>query len=116
MSIVEVWPTGNMALLTKREADSISLTSQGDLYELYRNCSLAVLNSGNITDNSKELLDNYKSFEISVIRNERGLKLELIDPPQSSIVEGVVIKQLRNHLYAVLRDIVQYSNFRIYGT
>jgi len=111
MSIVEVWPTGNMALLTKREADSISLTSQGDLYELYRNCSLAVLNSGNITDNSKELLDNYKSFEISVIRNERGLKLELIDPPQSSIVEGVVIKQLRNHLYAVLRDIVQYSNF-----
>lgn len=107
MSVVDVWPVGAMALLTQTEADSISLSSKGDLYDLYRNCSLAVLNSGNITDNSKELLDNFKSFEINIIRNERGLKLELIDPPESSLVEGQVIKKQRKHLYAVLRDIVQ---------
>lgn len=111
MSIVDVWPVGSMALLTQAEADSLSLSSKGDLYDLYRNCSLAVLNSGNITDNSKELLDNFKSFEINIIRNERGLKLELINPPASSLVEDQVIKKLRKHLYAVLRDIVQINSF-----
>ena len=69
MSIVDVWPSGSMALLTQSEADALSLSSKGELYELYRNCSLAVLNSGNITDNSKELLDNFSDFEISIIRN-----------------------------------------------
>ena len=107
MSIVDVWPVGSMALLTQAEADSLSMSSQGDLYDLYRNCSLAVLNSGNITDNSKELLDNFRNFEINILRNERGLKIELINPPASSLVEGQVIKKLRKHLYAVLRDIVQ---------
>lgn len=110
MSIVDVWPSGSMALLTQSEADALSLSSKGELYELYRNCSLAVLNSGNITDNSKELLDNFSDFEIGIIRNERGLKLELINPPNSAVVEGVVIKKLRNHLYSVLRDIVQLQS------
>lgn len=106
MSVQVVWPLGSMALLTQMEADRISLKSQGELYDLYRNCSLAVLNSGNLTDNSKELLDNYQNFEIDVVRNERGLKLELINPPESAIVDGQVIKTLQRHLYAVLRDIV----------
>ena len=107
MGIQVVWPSGAMSLLTQFEADKISLKSQGELYDLYRNCSLAVLNSGNLTDNSKELLDNYRSFEIDVVRNERGLKLELINPPKSAIVDGKVIKTLQKHLYSVLRDIVQ---------
>lgn len=107
MGIQVVWPSGAMSLLTQIEADRISLKSQGELYDLYRNCSLAVLNSGNLTDNSKELLDNYQSFEIDVVRNERGLKLELINPPDSAIVDGTVIKTLQKHLYSVLRDIVQ---------
>lgn len=109
MSVEVVWPSGSMALLTQIEADSISRTSQGELYDLYRNCSLAVLNSGNLTDNSKELLENFQNFEINVVRNERGLKIELINPPRSAIVNGKIIKSLRKHLYAVLRDIVQLS-------
>lgn len=112
MGVQVVWPSGAMALLTQIEADRISLKSQGDLYELYRNCSLAVLNSGNLTDNSKELLENYKNFEIDVVRNERGLKLELINPPESSIVDDKVIKTLQKHLYSVLRDIVQIRYLR----
>ena len=111
MSVVDVWPEGSMALLTQSEADALSLSSSGELYDLYRDCSLAVLNSGAITDNSKELLENFKNFEINIIRNERGLKLELINPPSTAIVAGQVIKKLRRHLYAVLRDIVQINTF-----
>lgn len=112
MSVKAVWPQGSMALLTQLEADSISLTSKGELYELYRNCSLAVLNSGNLTDNSKELLENYESFEIDVVRSERGLKIELINPPESAIVDGSIIKNLQRHLYSVLRDIVQIKIYQ----
>ena len=106
MSVKVVWPQGSMALLTQLEADSISLNSRGELYDLYRNCSLAVLNSGNLTDNSKELLENYQNFEINVVRNERGLKIELINPPESSIVDGEIVSMLQKHLFSVLRDIV----------
>ena len=106
MSIYDVWPEGMMALLTQKEADVLSASSHDALYDLYRNCSLAVLNTGSITDNSKYLLGNAKNFEINVVRNERGLKIELINPPEAAIVDGHIIKQIRKHLYAVLRDIV----------
>ncbi|MCR5536539.1 MAG: nucleotide 5'-monophosphate nucleosidase PpnN [Succinivibrio sp.] len=109
MSIEVVWPSGSMSLLTQIESDRISHTSKGPIYDLYRNCSLAVLNSGNLTDNSKELLDNYESFDINVIRNERGLKIELINPPPTAFVDGEIISTLGAHLYSVLRDIVQIS-------
>lgn len=114
MSIEVVWPSGAMALLTQLEADSISHTSRGELYQLYRNCSLAVLNSGNETDNSQELLEHFETFDLNVIRNERGLKIELINPPPSAFVDGRIIKSLKNHLYAVLRDIVQIHLNRDY--
>ncbi len=106
MSVVEVWPTGSMALLTQTEADSLSLTSQGELYDLYRLCSLAVLNIGSVSDNSSMLMDKFKEFEINLIRNERGLKIELVNPPERAVIDGIVIKRIRNHLYSVLRDIV----------
>ncbi len=113
MAVQVVWPSGSMALLNQIEADSISSIYQGDLYNLYRNCSLAVLNSGSITDNSKELLENYESFDINVVRTERGLKIELINPPESAIVDGQIINSLRNHLYAVLRDIVMLKLYNL---
>ena len=36
-----VQPTGATSLLSQLEAESLSRYSQGDLYDLYRNCSLA---------------------------------------------------------------------------
>ncbi len=113
MTVEVIWPpAGSMSLLTQLEADSISQTSQSAVYDLYRNCSLAVLNSGNKTDNSKELLDHYEDFEINVVRNERGLKIELLNPPKSAFVDGQIIQSLRNHLYDVLRDIVQLNSYK----
>lgn len=112
MSVKVIWPTGSMALLTQLEADSLSRNSKGALYDLYRNCSLAVLNTGSVTDNSKELLDNYKNFEIDVLRNERGLKIELLNPPEKAFVDGKIIKNIQKHLYSVLRDIVQTSSYK----
>ena len=109
-----VQPTGAMSLLSQLEAESLSRYSQGDLYDLYRNCSLAVLNSGTITDNSSELLDKFRDFEINVIRNERGVKLEMINPPQSAFVDGTIISSIQNNLCSVLRDIVKIATYKMH--
>ena len=89
ISIIQ--PPEAMALLSQIETESLSNSDFGDLFDLYRNCSLAVLNSGALTDNAKELLDRYEDFNINIISNERGVKLELINPPKSAFVDGEII-------------------------
>ncbi|MBL2939987.1 DUF4478 domain-containing protein, partial [Klebsiella pneumoniae] len=79
-------------------------TASSDLYRLFRNCSLAVLNSGSQTDNSKQLLSRYETFDINVLRRERGVKLELVNPPEEAFVDGRIIRSLQANLFAVLRD------------
>ena len=58
-------------------------------------CSLAVLNSGSLTDSSKELLSKYQDFDINVLRRERGVKLELVNPPEDAFVDGKIIRSLQ---------------------
>jgi predicted Rossmann-fold nucleotide-binding protein len=101
-----------MDLLSQLEVERLKKTASSDLYQLYRNCTLAVLNSGSHTDNSKELLDKHLSFDVNVMRRERGIKLELTNPPEHAFVDGQIIKGIQEHLFAVLRDIV-YVNMHL---
>ncbi|EEX65311.1 nucleotide 5'-monophosphate nucleosidase PpnN [Vibrio metoecus] len=110
--IIQVSPAGSMDLLSQLEVERLKKTASSDLYQLYRNCSLAVLNSGSHTDNSKELLDKYRNFDITVMRRERGIKLELANPPEHAFVDGQIIKGIQEHLFSVLRDIV-YVNMHL---
>ncbi|MBY8143420.1 nucleotide 5'-monophosphate nucleosidase PpnN [Vibrio fluvialis] len=110
--ITQVSPAGSMDLLSQLEVERLKKTASSDLYQLYRNCSLAVLNSGSHTDNSKELLDLYKNFDVTVLRRERGIKLELTNPPDHAFVDGHIIKGIQEHLFSVLRDIV-YVNMHL---
>ncbi len=104
--ITHVSPLGSMDMLSQLEVDMLKRTASSDLYQLFRNCSLAVLNSGSLTDNSKELLSRFENFEINVLRRERGVKLELINPPEDAFVDGRIIRSLQANLFAVLRDIL----------
>lgn len=110
--ITHISPAGSMDLLSQLEVERLKKTASSDLYQLYRNCTLAVLNSGSHTDNSKELLDKYKSFDVNVVRRERGIKLELTNAPEHAFVDGQIIKGIQEHLFAVLRDIV-YVNMHL---
>ncbi|MGL4459922.1 MAG: nucleotide 5'-monophosphate nucleosidase PpnN, partial [Plesiomonas shigelloides] len=104
--ITHLNPIGTMDQLSQLEVDMLKRTASSELYQLFRNCSLAVLNSGSQTDNSKELLAKHSSFDINVVRRERGVKLELINPPETAFVDGKIIRGLHEHLFAVLRDIL----------
>jgi predicted Rossmann-fold nucleotide-binding protein len=103
-------PEGRLDVLSKFEVSQLLDASQGELYKLFRNCSLAVLNCGNDMDDGKELLERYSTFEISVIQQERGIKLEVKNAPANAFVDGVMIKGINEHLFAVLRDVVYVNN------
>lgn len=101
-----VSPGVHLNTLSKKEVDRLLDTSQGDLHELFRKCALAVLNSGSYIDNGKELLNRYPSFDIQVIREERGIKLELKNAPAIAFVGDKIIRGISENLFAALRDII----------
>lgn len=103
-------PVGRMELLSRTEVVKLLDASQGGLYRLFRNCSLAVLNSGSTLDDGKELLERYKSFDIRVIQQERGIKLEVQNAPAHAFVDGEMIRGINEHLFSVLRDIIFISD------
>ncbi|MFQ1017516.1 nucleotide 5'-monophosphate nucleosidase PpnN [Gilliamella sp. BG7] len=104
--ITHISPLGSMDLLAQAEVDILKKSANSELYKLYRNCSLATLNAGSKTDNTKDLLDRFQSFEINVISKERGVKLELVNAPESAFVDGRIIRSIQANLFAVLRDIL----------
>lgn len=105
-----ITPEGNLDVLSKMEVNRLLDTSKGGLYKLFRNCSLAVLSSGIELDDGKELFERYKSFDIRVIQEERGVKLQVKGAPASAFVDGKLIRGINEHLFAVLRDIIFISD------
>lgn len=89
-------PNGNLDVLSRLEVGKLLNTSQGELYPLFRNSSLAVLNYGGHLDDGRELLERYKDFDIRVIQEERGIKLDLRSAPASAFVDGKMIRESTN--------------------
>ena len=108
--IVNVSPRGSMDQLSQLEVDRLKQNSKSELYQLYRSCSLAVLASGLQSDNAENLFEQFKDFNINVLRRERGIKIELTNPPEAAFVDGKIIVGIQEHLFAVLRDIVYLSD------
>lgn len=99
-------PVKGMDILSKEEVSHLLDNSQNGLYSTFRNCALAVLNSGVAIDDSKQLFEKYADFDIRVVQVEGGIKLQLTAAPATAFVDGKLILGIREHLYAVLRDIV----------
>jgi hypothetical protein len=54
-----VGPRGSLEILSQAEIDKLLDTSNTGLYTLFRNCALAVLNSGSESDNAKAICGSY---------------------------------------------------------
>ena len=101
-----VTPAGSLELLSQNEVAKLRDRSLSGLYDLFRRCSLAVLNSGQEIDDARAVLAAHEAFDIAVIQQERGLKLELTRAPTGAFVDGRIIKGTQENLFAVLRDIL----------
>ncbi len=105
-----VTPDTAMHMLSQQEVEKLRETSEGGLHELFRNCALAVLTSGNDTDNTKAFFARYVDFDITLVQRDRGVKLELTNAPASAFVDGEIIQGIKEHLFSVLRDIIYVHN------
>lgn len=96
--------------MSQVEVDQLRSSGEGGLYPMLRRCMLAVLNSGNETDDARAVLDRYRSFEVTFLQKDRGLKVSLTGAPAHAFVDGKMIRGIRELLFAVLRDIVFTRN------
>jgi predicted Rossmann-fold nucleotide-binding protein len=106
----EVWPEGSLEVLSQVEVDQLRNQGAGGFYQLLRRCILAVLNSGGNTDDAKAVLEKHRDFSVGFIQQDRGLKISLKGAPSSAFVDGVMIRGIREHVFAVLRDVVFTHN------
>ncbi|GAA4901191.1 nucleotide 5'-monophosphate nucleosidase PpnN [Ferrimonas pelagia] len=108
---IQVRPRGSLDQLSQLEVERLRESAASELYQLFRSCALAVLASGIKTDDSETLFKRHLDFHIRVLRQERGVILELTNPPQDALVDGKLMRSIQEHLFAVLRDIL-YINDR----
>ncbi|MFV0477830.1 MAG: nucleotide 5'-monophosphate nucleosidase PpnN [Parahaliea sp.] len=104
-------PIKSLNLLSQMEVEGLT-ANQGALYELFRSCALAILNTDSNKDDAAEIYANYANFDIRVLPQPRGLRLELFNAPAQSFVDGRMIRGIQEHLFSALRDIV-YTDFKI---
>ncbi|HIE03038.1 MAG TPA: DUF4478 domain-containing protein [Thiotrichaceae bacterium] len=86
-----ITPTEHLNILSQLEVSKLLDSSQSGLYQIFRRCALAVLSHGNYTDDAKELLERHKAFDIRIIQQDRGIKLELEGAPAEAFVDGKMI-------------------------
>ncbi len=99
-------PEGSLEILSQIEANQLRDAGGGGLYELWRQCSLAVLNSGASDDDVRRIMSRYEHFSIAVVQYEGGIALELKNAPDIAFVGTEMIRGIREHLFAVLRDLL----------
>ncbi|AVO52691.1 nucleotide 5'-monophosphate nucleosidase PpnN [Ectopseudomonas mendocina] len=101
-----VSPKGSLETLSQREVQQLRETGSGSVYRLFRQCALAILNTGSHSDNAKTILEAYPDFEVKIHQQDRGIRLELLNAPADAFVDGEMIASTREMLFSALRDIV----------
>lgn len=107
---IQLNPVGWMSQLSQLEMNLLEQSTTDDMYQIFRNCCLAVLNAGIEQDDAEMLFETYKDFEVRLVRKERGVKIELVNPPQSAFVDGKLIAGVHEHIFSVLRDMLYMSS------
>ncbi|KGI78665.1 nucleotide 5'-monophosphate nucleosidase PpnN [Oleiagrimonas soli] len=99
-------PAGGLDILSRNEVARLRDASSSGLHALLRRCALAVLTSGSLSDDPRGMLEQYPDFDIEVLQQERGIKIELKNAPAQAFVDGQIIRGINELLVAVVRDIV----------
>ncbi|MBE0494086.1 MAG: DUF3412 domain-containing protein [Thiomicrospira sp.] len=107
---ISIRPNGTLQVLSHQEAEQLCDTGDKGLNETLRLCALAVLNTGSDLDSGLKLLELNPDFNIKVTVRGRGLELVLSHPPARAFVNGELIEGLKEHLFAVVRDLLYARN------
>ena len=101
-----IWPEKTLEILSPLEVQQLMAATDTALYQTFRRCTLAVLNTGSEIDDPREILRMYHDFDVQVEAQSRGVKLNLSNAPTRAFVDGSIIRGIKHHLFSVLRDII----------
>ena len=107
-------PLRSLNLLSRAEIEGLE-ASDSELLSVFRHCALAILNTDSDKDDAAEIHADYSDFDIRIVPQPRGLRLEIFNAPPQSFVDGKMIRGIQEHLFSALRDIV-YTDFKIFAT
>jgi len=112
MKYTSVNPQDSLHPLSRLEIERLYSSANSSLYEVFRRCALAVMNTDSPEDDTNLVLSSFADFDIQIVQRERGIKLDIHHAPESAFVEGEMIKGIREHLFSVLRDVLyQHDQF-----
>jgi len=107
---VTIRPKVTLNLLSQSEIAGLS-SPEEEVFQLYRNCALAILNTDTEQDDAAKILAEHSDFEIDIVPQSRGVKLEIRNAPEAAFVDGEMVTGIRKHLFSALRDIV-FTEFK----
>ncbi len=100
-----IYPRGGLDVLSRTEVARLRDASSGGMHELLRRCALAVLTSGSASDDPRAARDLYPDFDIQVLQQDRGVRIDLVNAPAMAFVDGEIIRGVAELLFAVVRDL-----------
>ena len=100
-----IYPRGGLDVLSRDEVAQLRDASSGGLHDLLRRCALAVLTSGSATDDPRAAQELYPDFDIQVLQQDRGVRIDLLRAPAMAFVDGEIIRGVAELLFAVVRDL-----------
>jgi predicted Rossmann-fold nucleotide-binding protein len=100
-----IYPKGGLDVLSRDEVARLKDASSGGMHDLLRRCALAVLTSGSASDDPRAAQELYPDFDIQVLQQDRGVRLELVNAPAMAFVDGEIIRGIAELLFAVVRDL-----------
>ena len=100
-----IYPKGALDILSRDEVARLRDASSGGMHELLRRCALAVLTSGSASDDPRAARELYPDFDIQVLQQDRGVRIELKKAPATAFVDGEIIRGVAELLFAVVRDL-----------
>ena len=101
-----VTPLGNLDTLSPHEVARLQDRSNSGLHSLFRQCALAVLNTGSEMDSTRKVMHHFRRFDVQISHKFRDVQLDLINAPATAFVDGEMIQGIREHLFSVLRDLL----------
>ncbi len=99
-----IYPSGGLDVLSREEVARLRDAS-GGIHDLLRRCALAVLTSGSASDDPRAAQELYPNFDIEVLQQDRGMRIELRGAPAMAFVDGQIIRGVAELLFAVVRDL-----------
>ncbi len=100
-----IYPRGGLDVLSRVEVARLRDASIGGMHELLRRCALAVLTSGSASDDPRAAQEMYPDFDIQVLQQDRGIRIDLLNAPSMAFVDGTIIRGVAELLFAVVRDL-----------